>query len=80
MSSSNKAKIISISLSSDMTEEVQEMAKEERRSVSEVIREAIRQYAANKDLEAIRKYGRKIVKKKGIKPDDIARIVREGRR
>lgn len=76
----NKAKIISISLSSDMTEEVQEMAKEERRSVSEVIREAIRQYAANKDLEVVRKYGRKVVKKKVIKPDDIARIVREGRR
>jgi CopG family transcriptional regulator/antitoxin EndoAI len=77
---SNKSKIISISLPPDMTEEVQDIAKEERRSVSEVIREALRQYGANRDLETVRKYARKVVKKKGIKPDDVVRIVREGRR
>ncbi len=63
-----------------MTKEVQDMAKEERRSVSEVIREAVRQYGANKDLKAIRKEVHKVVKRKGIKPDDVERIVREGRR
>jgi Arc/MetJ-type ribon-helix-helix transcriptional regulator len=66
-----KAKIISISLPSDMTKEVQEMAQEERRSVSEIIREALRQYSANKILQDVRKQARKVAKKKGIKPEDM---------
>lgn len=75
-----KAQIISISLPPDMTKEVQEMAKEERRSVSEIIREALRQYSANRILKDVRKEARKVVKKKGVKPEDIDRIVHEGRR
>ncbi len=74
------AKVISISLPPDMTDELQEIAKEERRSVSEVIREALRQYATGRTLNAVRKQARKIAKKKGIKPKDIDRIVHEGRR
>ena len=73
-------KIVSISLPSDMTKEVQEMAKEERRSVSEVIREALRQYGANKDLKSVRVETKKTAKKKDLKPEDIDRIVHEGRR
>lgn len=78
--SKEKSQIVSISLPPDMTKEVQEMAKEERRSISEVIREAFRQYAANKTLKDVRKEARKTAKRLGIKPDDVARIVREGRR
>lgn len=73
------SKIISVSLPPDMTEEVQEMAKEERRSVSEVLREAFRQYASGKALGDVRKQASKVAKKKGIKLSDIERIVREGR-
>lgn len=80
MKSAKKTKIISISLPPDMTEEIQDMAKEERRSVSEVIREALRQYAANRDLKSVRKEASKSAKRKGIKPDDVDRIVHEGRR
>lgn len=72
-------KIVSVSLPPDMTKEVQEMALEERRSVSEVLREAFRQYAANKALLDVRKVARKVAKKKNIKADDIDRIVHEGR-
>jgi Arc/MetJ-type ribon-helix-helix transcriptional regulator len=75
-----KAQIISISLPPDMTKEVQEMAKEERRSVSEIIREALRQYSANRILKDVRKEAGKVVKKRGIKAGDIDRIVHEGRR
>ncbi len=74
-----KSKIISISLPPDMTNEVQDMAKEERRSVSEIIREAFRQYAANKALSDVRKVARKSAKKKNIKPEDIEHIVRDDR-
>ncbi|PWU16415.1 MAG: CopG family transcriptional regulator [Bdellovibrio sp.] len=77
---SNKAQIVSISLPPDMTKEVQELAREERRSVSEVLREAFRQYAANKILKDVRKEARRTIKKKGIKPEDVEHIVREGRK
>lgn len=74
------AKVISVSLPPDMTEEVQQIAKEERRSVSEVFREALRQYAASRVLSEARKEGRRVVKKKKLKPSDVAAIVAAGRR
>lgn len=80
MKATNKAQVVSVSLPLDMTKEVQEMARDERRSVSEVIREAFRQYASNKVLKDVRKEARKSAKSKGVKPGDVAAIVREGRR
>ena len=77
---SNKAQIVSISLPPDMTKEVQELAQEERRSVSEVLREAFRQYAASKTLKDVKKEARKTIKRKGIKPGSITDMVREGRK
>ena len=73
------AKVISISLPPDMNAELVQIAKEERRSVSEVFREALRQYAATRAVAEVRRQARKAAKKKGIKPDDINRIVHEGR-
>ncbi len=72
-------KIVSVSLPQDMTKEVQEMAQEERRSVSEILREAFRQYAANKTLLDVRKVARKTAKKKSIKAEDVDLIVNAGR-
>ncbi|MGE0526590.1 MAG: ribbon-helix-helix protein, CopG family [Bdellovibrionales bacterium] len=74
------AKVISLSLPPDMEKEVQKVAKEEHRTISELLREAFRQYLANRDLAAIRKEGRKVAKRMKLKPDDVARIVRAGRR
>jgi CopG family transcriptional regulator/antitoxin EndoAI len=74
------AKVISISLPPDMNEEIQAIAKEERRSVSEVFREAVRQYAANRALTEVRRQGRKYIKKKGLKPSDVVGIVAAGRK
>jgi len=73
------SKIISLSLPPDMTLEVQEMAKEERRSVSELLREAFRQYAAGKALQDVRKEAGRAAKKNRIKPESVEQIVREGR-
>lgn len=80
MKATNKAQVVSVSLPLDMTKEVQEMARDERRSVSEVIREAFRQYAANKVLKDVRIEARKSAKAKGIKPSEVPAIVREGRK
>ncbi len=74
------AKVISISLPPDMNDDIQEIAKQERRSGSEIFREAIRQYAALRDLEAVRREARKIVKKRKFKPEDIEAMVAETRK
>lgn len=74
------AKVISLSLPPDMEKEVQQVAKEEHRTISELLREAFRQYLANRDLASIRKEGRKVAKRMKLKPDDIAKIVRSGRK
>ncbi len=74
------AKVISLSLPPEMEKEVQKVAKQEHRTISELLREAFRQYLANKDLADIRKEGRKVAKRLKLKPDDVARIVKSGRK
>ena len=74
------ARVISLSLPPDMEKEVQKIAKEEHRTISELLREAFRQYLANRDLAAIRKEGRQIAKKMKLKPEDVNKIVKSGRR
>jgi metal-responsive CopG/Arc/MetJ family transcriptional regulator len=74
------AKVISLSLPPDMEKEVQKVAKEEHRTISELLREAFRQYLANRDLASIRKEGRRVAKRLKLKPDDVAKIVRSGRK
>lgn len=74
------AKVISLSLPPEMEEEVQKIAKEEHRTISELLREAFRQYLTNRDLGTIRKEGRKVAKKMKLNPDDIAKTVRAGRK
>ena len=74
------AKVISLSLPPDMEKEVMKIAKTERRTVSEVLREALRQYMTGRDLALIRTEGRKIAKKRKLKPEDVVRITQETRR
>lgn len=73
------AKVISLSLPPDMEKEVQKVAKAEHRTVSELLREAFRQYLANKDLASIRKEGEKVAKKMKLTEADVERIVRQSR-
>jgi len=74
------AKVISLSLPPDMEKEVQKVAREEHRTTSELLREAFRQYLANRDLASIRKEGRKVAKKMKLTEDDVMKVVRQGRK
>ena len=74
------ARVISLSLPPDMEKEVLKVAKEEHRTISELLREAFRQYLANRDLASVRKEGRQIAKKMKLKPEDVQKIIRSGRR
>jgi metal-responsive CopG/Arc/MetJ family transcriptional regulator len=73
------AKVISLSLPPEMEKEVQKIAKAEHRTISELLREAFRQYLANKDLATVRSEGRKIAKKMK-KASDVDKIVFNGRK
>ena len=75
-----QAKVVSISLPPDMQDEMAQIAKEERRSVSEVIREAFRQYLASRALATVRTKARKTAKRKGIKTSDVDTIIHESHR
>ena len=74
------AKVISLSLPPDMEKEVQKVAKAEHRTVSELLREAFRQYLSNRDLAAIRKEGRGVAKRMKLKSEDVEKIIRSGRK
>ncbi len=63
-----------------MEKEVQLVAKQEHRTISELLREAFSQYLANRDLGPVRKDGRKVAKRLRLQPDDVAKIVRSGRK
>ena len=64
-------KTITISLPAEMGHEIQQLAKQEHRTVSELIRESFRQYRAQHVLTSLAKKGKSIAKKKGLKPKDF---------
>ena len=63
-----------------MEKEIQALAKEEHRTISEFFREAVRQYATRRLVTGARKQGRASLKKKGLKPTDIVGMIREDRK
>jgi Arc/MetJ-type ribon-helix-helix transcriptional regulator len=59
-------KTITISLPMEMGREMQTVAKEEHRTISELIRESFRKYQAHRNLYALAQEGRTVAKKKKI--------------
>ena len=68
-------KLVTISIPSIMEEKINELIKKEGTTKSELIREALRQYIEEKELEELLKYGRKKAIEKGITEDQIEDIV-----
>jgi CopG family transcriptional regulator/antitoxin EndoAI len=75
---------ITISLPTDLLQETQRVAREEARTRSELIREALRQYLASRRWQRLRQWGAETAERLGIKTDaDLQRLldeVRAGRR
>ncbi len=65
------AKTITFSLPKDMVREVEQVAKAEHRTVSDLLRETFRQYKARRNFEELAMEARKQVKKKGLSPKDF---------
>ena len=64
----------------EMLKQVNRIAKEESRSRSELLREAVRRYIAEKELTRLNRYGQTKVREEGIKAEDVDRLIREYRK
>jgi metal-responsive CopG/Arc/MetJ family transcriptional regulator len=62
---------ITISLPDAMGREVETVAKEEHRTISELFREAFRKYRSQRDLQALALEGRKAARGKKLKAKDF---------
>ncbi len=73
-------KLISFSILPDFLREVERVAKEENRTKSELIREALRRYIEDREWEKLTRYARIKSAETGIKTEeDIQRAVDESR-
>lgn len=64
-----------ISLPPEMAEKVDELMRKEKRTRSELFREALRRYFEEQEWKEIKRYGRMKAKEKGISEDQIEDIV-----
>ncbi len=72
-------KQITVSILPKLFEHAGEIAKEENRTISELITEALTSYVNMRQLLEIRKYGQEMIKKQGLSEDDVDRLVYEHR-
>lgn len=72
-------KLITISIMPEFLEEIEKLAKEERRTKSELVREALRRYIAERELRRLQRYGMKKAKELGLEEEDVQRLVDEYR-
>jgi len=71
-------KILNISLSKELYEKIEDVALQENRTKSELIREAFRQYSANRNWSRIRQWGDETARRMQIKDEqDIDKILHE---
>lgn len=71
---------ITISLPTDLLRETQRAAKEEARTRSDLIREALRQYLASRRWQRLRQWGAETTQRLGLKSEaDLQRLLDEVR-
>lgn len=73
------AKVINISLPDELLREVDEYAKLECRTRSELFREAARQYIGSRRWRRLRELGSRTARDLGLSEEDVERIVQEYR-
>ncbi|MGH2725593.1 MAG: CopG family ribbon-helix-helix protein [Actinomycetota bacterium] len=72
---------MTVSLPPELAREIDRVARSERRSRSEMFREALRQYLTRRDRwEKIFSYGHEAAGRSGVKEQDVAGIVTAARR
>jgi len=74
------ARVRSLSLPSDIVREAERLARQEGRTKTEVLREALRRYAMEKRWRRLQRYGAGRARKVGMTNTDVGRAIREFRR
>ena len=72
-------KTITFSLQPEMADRVDEVMKQQGRSRSEFLREAVLRYIEECEWRQLLQYGEAKAREKGIGPDDVSRLVEEYR-
>ena len=72
-------KVLSVTLPDEMLEQARRRAKLENRTMSELVREALRQYEWSQFLRETQAYGRKRAEELGITEADVNRLIKESR-
>ena len=72
-------KTLSVTLPPDMLKRAQSIAKKESRTMSELIREALRYYERRSWWDEVNDYGRASALRRGIREADVERLVHETR-
>ena len=70
---------LSVTLPPDMLKRAQSIAKKESRTMSELIREALRHYERRAWWDDVNAYGRARAERQGIREEDVERLVHESR-
>jgi CopG family transcriptional regulator/antitoxin EndoAI len=73
-------KPVTISIMPEMLEQVNRIAKEESRTRSELLREAVRRYIAEKELSRLNRYSHDKASELNLEPEDVDRLIREHRK
>jgi CopG family transcriptional regulator/antitoxin EndoAI len=74
-------KVVSITLPPALLEEAQALAKQENRTMSELMREALRRYQRERDWERLRSFGTMSAEMNNLKnEEDVVNLVRQVRR
>lgn len=68
---------LSVTLPPDMLKRAQSIAKRESRTMSELIREALRHYERRSWWDDVNAYGRSHADRQGIREPDVDRLVHE---
>ena len=70
---------ITFSLPREMADRVEEMAKQEGRSRSALLREALSRYMEENEWRQLLRYGEQRIREQKISPEDVSRLVEEYR-
>ena len=73
-------KILSLSLPPELLREAEALAKRERRTKSELLREALRRYIQEQEWRSLQRYGARRARRLGIRENEVERVVGEYRK
>jgi CopG family transcriptional regulator / antitoxin EndoAI len=71
---------LSVTLPPEMLKRAQSIAKRESRTMSELVREALRYYDRRAWWDEVNAYGRERAEERGVSERDVERLVHESRR